>query len=338
MARVVANGNDELSAVIRAVEEVTNAPHLSAKRLALAVKLKVAVCDANVATRVAKQQRAALGHGASGPAPQGGLHIVADRLLVEKREAPPRQSALVHRGGRRGRGGGGGGTDQKSAGLRRLLPGQHHSTAPQPQLAARSTGSLAEVISRPSLRKIPPAVAQLETLSHAPSTKMVLDKYAYPYLQPLLAKFPVLVSSPEHALPAMLLIVYGSKLVHATLSFLLVGKYDNVNASYRLGGGASSGSKPTWQSKVLVRAYNAHSNHWEAFTGFSVAVMSALRLSPGSQTHELTILANAFIGVRLLYNVVYIIAYNEPLSFLRSAVWFAGIVITLRIFTLSLSG
>ncbi len=50
---------------------------------------------------------------------------------------------------------------------------------------------------------------------------------------------------------------------------------------------------------------------------------------------ELALLGNAFLCARVLYNVVYILAFNVPLSILRSAVWSLGLAILLKIFSLA---
>ena len=154
----------------------------------------------------------------------------------------------------------------------------------------------------------------------------------YEVLKPYLQQLPVHFSL-EGSIVAMFLILYGSKFLQVGLSFLLLKKYDNVQNQARYGGNVTKTS--TWQEKTVQRAYSAHSNHWEAFTAFSIAVLLAVVKAPG-QRDELTMLANAFVHVRIIYNVVYILAFNEPLSAIRSSVWTVGWVIILRIFTIAI--
>lgn len=136
--------------------------------------------------------------------------------------------------------------------------------------------------------------------------------------------------SVQGSIPAMLGIVYFSKLLHLFLSFTLLQKYDIVQAGYRSNAGLKNDS---WTEKTVVRAYNAHSNQWEAFIGFTAAV--SLALINNIKTKELQSLTNAFLLVRLVYNVSYIIGYNVPLAVVRSSAFTLGIMITFQIFSLS---
>lgn len=159
----------------------------------------------------------------------------------------------------------------------------------------------------------------------------------YIHLKPILAALPIHFSL-EGSLVAMFLVLYGSKFVQVCLSFLLLKKYDNVNSSHRYGPKGDQERNADWKQRAVQRAFSAHSNHWEAFISFSVAVLLALFKGVDKREggrEELTLLANAFIHVRLLYNVVFVLAFNEPLSFIRSSVWTVGFVIILRIFTLA---
>lgn len=159
---------------------------------------------------------------------------------------------------------------------------------------------------------------------------------AHELMLPYLAKVPVFYTA-EQTIIAMFALMFISKTVHAALSFLLNKKYDNVQASFRYGATNKNGAPLTWQQKTVQRAYSAHQNHIEAFTYFSVAMLLALLKLPTSAHAELALLGNAFLLVRVLYNAVYVIAFNEPLSFLRSAVFLTGIVIVVRIFTLAVT-
>ncbi len=156
------------------------------------------------------------------------------------------------------------------------------------------------------------------------------------FIKPHLDKLPIRYSL-EGAVVVMFLIIYLSKFVHAGLSLLLLRKYDNVQSSHRYGDKSDSkneANKSSWRTKAVLRAYAAHCNHWEAFTGFAVAVILAVLKAP-EQRQELTVLANAFVWVRVLYNVVYVLAFNEPLSFVRSSVWTIGFVLIVRIFIIA---
>lgn len=93
-----------------------------------------------------------------------------------------------------------------------------------------------------------------------------------------------------------------------------------------------------WKTAAIQRAYNAHCNQLEAFAGFSAATLLALSNAAKLSEHalsEITQLANAFLYVRLLYNAAYILAFNRPLSAVRSAVFTVGIVIVFKIFALA---
>ena len=92
-----------------------------------------------------------------------------------------------------------------------------------------------------------------------------------------------------------------------------------------------------WKTATIQRAYNAHCNQLEAFAGFSAATLLALTNTALSEQtlDEITQLANAFLYVRLLYNAAYILAFNRPLSTIRSGVFTIGLVIVFKIFALA---
>lgn len=75
-----------------------------------------------------------------------------------------------------------------------------------------------------------------------------------------------------------------------------------------------------------ARAYGAHLNHFEAFPFFAASVIIA-HLAAGPST-LVNWLAIAFIVVRLFYTAMYL-TDRQPL---RSASFFAGLLITIVIF------
>jgi len=149
----------------------------------------------------------------------------------------------------------------------------------------------------------------------------------YSAIEPHLSHVPLHFSTAECLFVAFAL-VYLSKVLHVFLSFVLSRKYDIVQAGYRSGGVVTH--------KAVSRAYNAHCNAFEAFMGFSVAVLLALQLKGDSD--ELRMLGNAFVYIRLVYNGVYIVAGNSALAVVRSAVFSVGMVIVLKIFSLAVGG
>lgn len=84
-----------------------------------------------------------------------------------------------------------------------------------------------------------------------------------------------------------------------------------------------------WKAKMISRAYGAHANTWEAFAGFSAAVLMAV--AGNKEVPDLLALCNAFLWVRVAYVPVYVLAFNFPLSVLRSSVYFVGLVLTLKV-------
>lgn len=176
---------------------------------------------------------------------------------------------------------------------------------------------------------------------------------AYDKIRPhLLSKTPIIFSI-KGTIPAMLLVFVFSKYVQLFLSFLLLGKYDNVNASHRYGGS----KEKNWRVNAVQRAYNAHMNHFEAFVQFSIAVICYLLWGSSSSNGkifissfffllilisiyyflaEALILTNAFIFVRVAYNAAYVLAGVPALATIRSLVYFTGFIIIMRIFSLAL--
>jgi len=93
-------------------------------------------------------------------------------------------------------------------------------------------------------------------------------------------------------------------------------RYNNVNV--RL-----------WQSKLegaAQRAHAAHLNSFEAFPLFAAAVIVAQMM--GADQARVDMLALSFIGLRLLYGIMYL----ANLASLRSLVWIAALVCTVMIF------
>lgn len=158
---------------------------------------------------------------------------------------------------------------------------------------------------------------------------MTIIDSIYAAIQPHLVQVPLLFSA-KGAIVGMFGLIYASKFAQALLSLLLLQRYDNVQATFRVG--SKKGGKDSWQERTVQRAWNAHLNHWEAFTGFAVAMI--LALIAVKDTTELTVLANAFILIRVAYNAAYILAFNAPLSMIRSAIFVAGMVILVKIFAL----
>lgn len=152
-------------------------------------------------------------------------------------------------------------------------------------------------------------------------------------LRPHLEKLPLMYDA-KSSIVAALLLCYFMKLLHFVFSVILLRRYDNVNASYK-GGEKNKG----WDSRLVQRTYNAHTNSFEAFLIFSIAIIFA-NLAPKNSLpkKELDLLANAFICCRMAYCFTYIIAFNAPMSMIRSALWFSGFIIIMQILTLSTIG
>ena len=89
-----------------------------------------------------------------------------------------------------------------------------------------------------------------------------------------------------------------------------------------------------WQARLTglpQRAHAAHLNSFEAFPLFAVAVLAAQ--ITGAEPRRVMLLSIAFIGLRLLYGVIYL--WN--LASLRSVVWFAAMACPVAIFVSALS-
>ena len=148
---------------------------------------------------------------------------------------------------------------------------------------------------------------------------------------PILQRIP-LIFTTRGAIVASFLTIYFAKFLQVQLSYILLYGYDLENP--RSSKIAEKKGVNTWQVKAVARAKSGHENQWEAFIGFTAAMMVALR-THGSDNDELSKLANAFVIVRIAYLFVYILAFNVPLAVVRSAVWAVGLGIILRIFSIS---
>jgi uncharacterized MAPEG superfamily protein len=73
-------------------------------------------------------------------------------------------------------------------------------------------------------------------------------------------------------------------------------------------------------------------NQIEAFIGFAVAILLAETTTLSTaQSAEIHQLANAFIFIRVLYNIVYILAFNDAFAMIRSTIFAVGITIVFNI-------
>jgi len=84
-----------------------------------------------------------------------------------------------------------------------------------------------------------------------------------------------------------------------------------------------------WQGKLegaAQRAHAAHLNSFEAFPLFAAAVIVAQMT--GADQSRVDLLALSFIGLRVLYGILYI----ADKATLRSLVWMAAMVCTVMIF------
>lgn len=87
-----------------------------------------------------------------------------------------------------------------------------------------------------------------------------------------------------------------------------------------------------WQARLSglpARAHAAHLNSFEAFPLFAAAVIIADLLDAPQATVDL--LALAFIGLRVLYGILYLVDQHA----LRSLVWFAALACTVAIFVVA---
>jgi len=95
------------------------------------------------------------------------------------------------------------------------------------------------------------------------------------------------------------------------------------------GRGFDNANVRTWQaglSGLAQRAHAAHLNSFEAFPLFATAVIVA-RLN-GADQGRVDTLSIAFIGLRLLFGVLYL----ADKATLRSLVWLAAMICVLMIF------
>lgn len=77
-----------------------------------------------------------------------------------------------------------------------------------------------------------------------------------------------------------------------------------------------------WQSSLTgmpLRAHAAHLNSFEAFPMFAAAVLAAI--ATGVDPGMLATLSVAFVGLRIIYGIVYLM----DLATLRSLVWFGAL-------------
>ena len=85
----------------------------------------------------------------------------------------------------------------------------------------------------------------------------------------------------------------------------------------------------SWQARLTGLAYRAHAAHlnsFEAFPFFAAAVLAAM--VTGADAARVTLLAIAFVVLRLVYFAVYL----ANVAALRTLVWFGGLGCAVAIF------
>jgi uncharacterized MAPEG superfamily protein len=103
-------------------------------------------------------------------------------------------------------------------------------------------------------------------------------------------------------------------------------------AMARQPGGYDNKDPRSQQAKLTgkdARARGAHYNGFEAFSPFAAAVFVA-HLGGAGADHRASILAIAFVVVRVLYIAVYL----ADLASVRSAIWSLGFLCTVALFCL----
>jgi uncharacterized MAPEG superfamily protein len=105
--------------------------------------------------------------------------------------------------------------------------------------------------------------------------------------------------------------------------------YTNITPRTNLDTLKATAPPDTWTK--LVKARGCHLNALEGFPLFAAAMIAGN--VAGVSTKEMNVLGAEYLGVRLLYNVLYMAVRNEPMSYLRSGVyvWSVGIPIYLLI-------
>ena len=89
-----------------------------------------------------------------------------------------------------------------------------------------------------------------------------------------------------------------------------------------------------WQARLQGLAYRAnaaHLNGFEAFPLFAAAVLAAM--AAGADPERVQALAIAFVVLRVLYGIVYLLDYAA----LRSLLWFGALACSIGIFAAALS-
>lgn len=123
--------------------------------------------------------------------------------------------------------------------------------------------------------------------------------------------------------------------IAAVLPVLTVGMAKASTAGKKRSQGGYDNNNPReWEAKLdgwRARANAAQNNGFEALPLFVFAVLAAqfAQLDQVRTDH----LALAFIGIRLVYTALYL----ANIAALRSLVWFAGLAVTIAIFSPTLS-
>ena len=107
------------------------------------------------------------------------------------------------------------------------------------------------------------------------------------------------------------------------------GSFSNINPRTNL-----DVLKPIVSASTFSKLAKARGCHFNALEGFPLfaAAMIAGNMA-GVPSREMNVLGAEYLGVRLLYNVMYMAARNEAASYLRSGVyaWSVGIPMYLLI-------
>ncbi len=114
--------------------------------------------------------------------------------------------------------------------------------------------------------------------------------------------------------------------------FLFVTKLPIAVAQHRLGG--YDNKHPRQQQAKLegfgARALSAHKNAFEAFGPFAAAVIIAHLMQ--ADPHRSSVLAITFLVARVGYEIAYLV----NIDYLRTFLWFIGLLSTIGLFLIAL--
>lgn len=150
-----------------------------------------------------------------------------------------------------------------------------------------------------------------------------IDGLIEQYSKVVMEEAPV-TFSPLGGILALLILTFVPSIVNVIASAILTGNTDNTTPR----------DKCNSKSNTVRRLVGAHQNGLEALLTTGLAILMCI--VTGVDAQQLTSLVNLHVYTRAVFIVTYFLAFAQVLSVIRTAVFFVGFSVTIKLMWLAI--